>query len=106
MLRTLYNNEVTLISKTYEFDEFYNQVPYESRRKILCSENTVTRYEFYIASEQGLNPSLSLFIHPYEYNNEDELEYNGNRYSIIRTFQKDFENLELVCEVKANERRN
>lgn len=34
-----------------------------------------------------------------EYEGEAQLEYNGKRYNIVRTYDKDGEFTELVCEV-------
>lgn len=45
----------------------------------------VRQTEFYKASEQGYRPELRLVISTYNYNDEQELEYGGVIYSIIRT---------------------
>lgn len=55
--------------------------------------------EFYEANERGYKPSLRLRISTINYNNEEELDYNGVRYSIIRT-QDLVDELILVCERK------
>ncbi len=55
--------------------------------------------EFYTANEQGYRPSLRLRISNLNYNNEQELEYNGTIYTIIRT--EDYLNdMILICERK------
>lgn len=55
--------------------------------------------EFYEANERGYRPSLRLRISTMNFNGEEELEYNGVRYSIIRT-QDLVDELILVCERK------
>ena len=55
--------------------------------------------EFYRANEQGLRPVLRLVINSLNYNNEQELEYNGVIYTIIR-IDDNIEELALVCERK------
>lgn len=55
--------------------------------------------EFYDANERGYRPSLRLRISTLNFNNEEELDYNGVRYSIIRT-QDLIDELILVCERK------
>ena len=55
--------------------------------------------EFYKANEQGYRPSLRLRISNLNYNGEQELEYNGTIYSVIRT--EDYLNdMVLICERK------
>lgn len=41
--------------------------------------------EFYQAQEQGMKPELRIIISNLSYNGEQELEYMGEIYSIIRT---------------------
>lgn len=55
--------------------------------------------EFYQANELGYRPSLRIRINNLSYNNEQELEYNGTIYTIIRT--EDYLNdMVLICERK------
>ena len=55
--------------------------------------------EFYEANEQGFKPTLRLRISTLNYNNEKELIYMENTYSIIRT-QEQVDETILVCERK------
>lgn len=55
--------------------------------------------EFYEANAQGFKPTLRVRISELNYKKENELEYNEERYSIIRTQNKGDE-LILVCERK------
>lgn len=41
--------------------------------------------EFYQANEQGMKPELRIIISNLNYNGEQELEYMGEIYSVIRT---------------------
>lgn len=56
--------------------------------------------EFYSANEQGFKPTLRLRISTINYNNESELIYKGETYSIIRTQEPEADELILVCERK------
>lgn len=98
-----YDHELTLISQTYTEDEIGNQVPVEVKIPILCGLKSVTRSEFYNAAANGLKPELIFVVHGYEYKGEKQVEFEGSRYNVIRTYSKDFEELELTCErVAAN----
>ena len=62
--------------------------------------------EFYKANEQGHTPSLRLRISSLNYNNENELIYMSNTYSIIRTQEITADELILVCERKVKNVKN
>lgn len=55
--------------------------------------------EFYKANEQGFKPSLRLKISTLNYEGEQELIYNGIKYTIIRV-QEDGDETILICQRK------
>lgn len=96
-----YDNELILISQSYTADEIGNQVPdpeNEIETKVLCGIKSTTRDEFYKAALSGLKPEIAFVVHAYEYNGEQKVEFNGELYRVIRTYQTGFEEVELVCE--------
>ena len=52
------------------------------------------------ANEQGLRPDLRIVISSLSYNDEKEIEYDNERYSIIRTQIKNLDEVILICERK------
>lgn len=56
--------------------------------------------EYYEANQAGYQPTLRLRISALNYNNEQELEYMGIVYTIIRTQEVTADELILVCERK------
>jgi len=71
---------------------------------VLCGRRSITRSEHYQAAAVGLRPEIVLVINRHEYQGETELEFEGKRYRIERTYAAerardvaDFEELELVC---------
>lgn len=93
-----YDYELVLINQTFTKDEIGNQVPTENRTTILCDKKSAGRNEFYQAATAGLKPEIVFVIHAYEYNGEKVVEFEGKRYNVIRTYQVDFEELELTVE--------
>lgn len=59
--------------------------PVEKCREVKCIEKSVGMNETYQAMGQGLNPEIRLLI-PYDkdYRGERELEYQGNRWRVLR----------------------
>lgn len=97
---TMYNHELTLIKNGYTEDELGNQIPSDEETTILCKLKSVSRNEFYNASIANLKPEKVFIVHGYEYNNETLIEFEGEKYTVIRTYANDFEEIELVCERK------
>ena len=56
--------------------------------------------EFYEANEQGYKPSLRLRISSLNYENQQELIYMNEEYTIIRTQEITADELILICERK------
>lgn len=62
--------------------------------------------EYYEANQVGYQPTLRLRISTLNYNNEQELEYMGIVYTIIRTQEVTADELILVCERKIKNVKN
>ena len=75
-----------------------NQIPEEIKTVVYCDLKSITRAEFYNAASQGIKPEIVFVIHKYEYNDEKEILFEGKKYKVIRTYSKDFEEIELTCE--------
>lgn len=94
-----YDHEVTLIHHPIIEDGIGNQLPGEPQEtKLLCRKESVSRAEFYNAASNGLKPSVVLIVHSYEYSDQKEVVFEGERYKVIRTYQTGFEEIELTCE--------
>ncbi|WP_404466543.1 phage head closure protein [Planococcus rifietoensis] len=93
-----YDDELTLIDHTFIEDEIGNQIPTPVKTKILCDVQSVGRTEFYRAAVTDLRPEMIFLVHSYEYNGERKVEFKGQQYSVLRTFSKGFEEIELTCE--------
>lgn len=96
----MYNHELILIHRDFEVDEIGNQIPIEYRKSILCKASSVGRNEFYNASINELKPERVFIVHRYEYEDESLVEFEGEQYSVIRTYANDLEEIELICERK------
>lgn len=95
-----YDHELILITPGgYIEDEIGNQIPSDPiRTPILCGLKSIGRQEFYNAVAAGLRPELIFVIHSYEYNGEKQIEFEGVKYRVMRTYSSSFEEMELICE--------
>lgn len=98
----MYDFELTLIgAEGYVKDKNGNHIPQMKKTTVLCDLKSVTRSEFYSAAQAGLNPEQVFEINGFEYSGESEIEFEGERYSVVRTYRPSFEKMELACERKA-----
>ena len=71
----------------------------ESSRTVYCTVRSIGQSEMYQAMAAGLNPELKIILaHGFEYKGEDQLEYNGVRYDILRTYEGEDDGIELTVQ--------
>lgn len=95
-----YTEELTLIKLTPTKNENYEIVNVETRTNVLARKNLVGSREFYNAMAVGIKPTAELQIRLLNYDGEEEVEYKGVRYSVIRTIPKGKFDLVLVLGIK------
>lgn len=91
-----YIDELTLIKVEITQDEIGNETKTETTNDVLCKPNVVGTREFYNAMMVGIKPTAELQIRALNYHGEEEVEYKGVRYSVIRTIPKGKFDLVLV----------
>lgn len=89
---------ITLVKKNAtDVDEYGDVVNNETRHDVFAEMASIGTKEFYQAAAVGLQPEVKFILSDYyDYDDERFIDYNGARYSVLRTFRKDHE-LELVC---------
>lgn len=87
-----------LISESFKGDAIGQQKPAEIRREVFCRVCGISRREFFDAGHNGLKPEMMFCVFFGDYNGEKTVEYNGNRYTVYRTYRADPETVELYCE--------
>ncbi|MGN8648318.1 phage head closure protein [Gracilibacillus sp. HCP3S3_G5_1] len=93
-----FDHQVTLIKETIEYDKVKNPIPVETPTTILCDAKSITRSEFYNASINDMKPEIAFTIHNFEYVKQKLVEFEGERYTVIRTYRIDNEYMELTCQ--------
>ncbi len=94
-----YSEIIYLINLVKEEDEIGNILASsETRNKCYAKKQSVKTNEFYSAVEVGLTPSCEFVIKRLNYNGEEEIEWNNERYQVIRTIDpKNKFDIVLVC---------
>ena len=97
-----YSEIIYLVSQVKELDDIGNYLPTsETRLKCYAKKQSVKTGEYYSAIEAGLTPNCEFVIKRLNYNGESELEWDNERYQIIRTIDpKNKFDIVLVCSKK------
>ena len=98
-----WRDTVNLITKTETVNDMGNVIVTTTPKEVFCNRKSVRMNEFYQAHGHGLKAELMLEIRTHDYNAEDELQFDGKNYDIIRTYDRNGEILELICKRKAGE---
>lgn len=98
MSEATWDEEVWLIShEGYSKDSIGQSIPIEKEEKVCCYKKPISRGEFYQAGQNDIEIAEILVVHPYEYNYQKTLKFNGQQLSVIKTYQTDMEEIELTC---------
>jgi len=92
------SNVLTLISETYMPDSMGVQRPTETSRNVFCDVQSVSLTEWSEGGRAGLNPEYRFTMFVFDYNDEKICEFNGQRYSIYRTYLTRNDSIELYAE--------
>ena len=91
---------IKLIGISYTQDDYGVPRPTPTAREVYCQVESVSASEFFEAGRNGLNPEFRFTMFFGDYDGESVIEYNGNTYSVYRTYQRKTDTLELYVERK------
>lgn len=91
---------IMLLSITKAQDAYGVWVESSTSRMVFCQVDSVTRAEFFDGGRNGLNPEYRMTMFFGDYNGEKLLSYNGQTYSVYRTYQGKNDTIELYVERK------
>lgn len=97
-----WSNVIKLITVTYTENDIGDIIASNTERTIYANKKSIRQQEFYQAQATGLKPELMFEVRSVEYNNESKLSYNNKEYNIIRTYDKNGEITELICQGVVN----
>lgn len=94
--------DIDLITITYSQDEIGQEVEEETTTATVCgTQSGITRQEWSIAAQNGLNPEgVVKLSDEADYNGEEVLAIDDVRYSIYRTFPTNDGGIELYYRKK------
>ena len=96
------SNELTLVSYTYQKDSKGVDRPVPVERTVFCGVESVSASEFFAAAAAGMKPELrfTMFRFDYEPTCEEECIFEGQYYSIYRSYRVKNDQIELYAQKK------
>ena len=91
---------ITLLSSTRTQNKYGVWKETLTSRDVYCQVDSVTRSEFFEGGRNGLNPEFRFTMFFDDYEGEQTVIYNGNTYSVYRTYHARTDTIELYVERK------
>jgi SPP1 family predicted phage head-tail adaptor len=88
---------IKLVDVSYSENSLGDITETKTERQVYANKSSVKRSEFYQAAATGLKPETVFEIRLIDYEGETKLTYEGDEYNVIRTYSKDGEIIELIC---------
>jgi SPP1 family predicted phage head-tail adaptor len=89
---------INLIAITYSENSIGDITETQTSRQIFANKKSIRQSEFYQAQAHGLKPEAMFEIRAIDYADETKLSFESLDYNIIRTYSKNGEILELICD--------
>lgn len=89
-----------LLGKAITMNQLKQEVEVDTRTEIFAQKESISQSEFYKGGEAGLKPDFRLITAIIDYNGEREVELDGKKYGIYRTYERNQDYIELYCERK------
>ncbi len=97
--RHSWTDVIELIAETKTPDDDGFDVIVETPREVFCNfQNGVARGEFYEGMKAGMRPTATVEVWEDDYQNEELCEYDGIRFSVIRTYPSGCGTLVLILQ--------
>lgn len=89
-----YLGRLTVGDKTNEVGDKIKTITYD--REVYCNEKSVKASEFYQAQAAGMKPEVVLEVMLIDYSKEKFVLYDDEEYTVLRTYKKSKEKIELT----------
>lgn len=93
-------NKIYLISYVdgTGLDEYGDKVIEQVRRPVFAECKSITQTEFYQAQSVGLKPEIKFHLATsWDYENEEEVAFNGVIYKVQRTYISEDDSIDIIC---------
>lgn len=93
----MFNDVITLLKITETVNDIGDMVATIARKEVFVQVKSIGMKETYEAMSVGLKPELTFILADYyDYDKQEDIEYESNRYKVLRTYRKTTNELEIV----------
>lgn len=92
---------ITLRASTATVDAYGVPQLQWTEKDVYARVESVSSSEFFEGGQNGFKPEYRFIVSAWDYNDEMELAYNGQLYSVYRTYRRSLDLVELYAERKA-----
>ena len=93
-------DEITLIALTEPTERVnssgFPNNPTETKTVVFCNKKPVGYAEYFKSQQAGITVSFKVEVHTVDYEAQTMAEYDGKRYSILKTYEIDDDTIELT----------
>ncbi|ADL52147.1 phage head closure protein [Clostridium cellulovorans] len=96
----MWSDLLILIKQKHDSDSIGNKkpTPTDIKTEVYCNKKSISRAEFYNANSTGLKPSIVFVVNTFEYEGQKIVEFENQRYKVLRTYEPSLDYTELICE--------
>lgn len=94
------SNELILVSNEYVKDSKGVDRPTPVQKVVFCDVASVSASEYFAGASAGLKPELRFTMMRFDYDGQNECIFEGDYYSIYRTYRGRNDTLELYAQKK------
>lgn len=95
--------DINLISRTFRKDTIGQQIEVETSRSVVAELKSINRSEWVAARQNNYNPVVIASICEFDYNDEEIVEIDSERYVVYRTHPGKDDYIELSLRKKVGE---
>ena len=92
---------ITLRASTATVDAYGVTQLQWTEKDVYARVESVSASEFFEGGQNGLKPEYRFIVSAWDYNDEMELAFNGQLYSVYRVYRRTLDLVELYAERKA-----
>lgn len=93
----MFSEVIELVSLNTIVDNNGFEIDSEVKTEVFADKKSIRSNEFYESQKLGYKLSVMFVIKPYEYNAQEYIYYENNKYKVERTYEKNTEELEVIC---------
>jgi SPP1 family predicted phage head-tail adaptor len=98
----LFRDVIYLAAITFSENALGDPIETLTEKQVFANKKSIRQSEFYQAQATGLKPEIMFEIRVIDYSDEPRLKFDSKYYNIIRTYSKNGEILELICDRVVN----